>query len=725
MAALNARKTQAVNAPERPLHEYLAQVGEHTAVRRGAPLPLGTHSSDGGVNFAFASRHASRVRLELYDRSTDANPAQSIDLDPSRNRTGDVWHVWIAGIAAGQLYGYRVDGPYEPRAGLRYNFNKLLLDPFATAVSRVAHWDFDAARGYDASAPQTDLVPSTVDNAGVTPKCVFTHDDFDWGDDQPLRHPWRTTVIYETHVRGLTVHPSSGVNHPGTYRGAIEKIPYLKALGITAVELMPVHEFNEQHVIGVDPQTGKSLRKYWGYDPVAFFAPKASYSSCGDLGQQKLEFKEMVKAFHDAGIEVILDVVLNHTAEANELGPTLCFRGIDNATFYTLAADKRHYKNYSGTGNTINANHPVVREYILDALRYWVVEMHVDGFRFDLASILGRDENGNLLSNPPLIERIAEDAILRGTKLIAEAWDAGGAYQVGSFFQGNWVEWNGRYRDDVRRFWRGDDGMLGAFATRIAGSSDLFADKGPQRSVNFVTCHDGFTLNDLVSYRHKHNEANGEENRDGSNENFSANYGIEGATGDAGIESARKGQIRNFLLTLSISRGIPMLLGGDEFRRTQRGNNNAYCQDNETSWYDWSCLERHRDIYRFTRGMIAFRRAHPVLCAERFYTDADLRWFDPDLGLPAWADPREKRLACQIQEAEGSALYLMFNAGADPAPFRVPPASDGARWQLAVDTGAESPRDLFEPGEEPLFDAGRPYRVAPRSAVVLVQRKAF
>ncbi|HET6493417.1 MAG TPA: alpha-amylase family glycosyl hydrolase, partial [Burkholderiales bacterium] len=326
--------------PERPLREYLAQVCEHTAVRRGAPLPMGTHESEGGVNFAFFSRDATRVRLELYDRAADATPSRSIDLDPSRNRTGDVWHVWIEGICPGQLYGYRVDGPYDPRAGHRFNFNKLLLDPYATAVSRLPHWDFDAARGYDASAPQTDLVPSTVDNAGAMPKCVFTHDDFDWGDDRPVRHPWSKTVIYETHVRGLTVHSSSGVKHPGTYRGAIEKIPYLKALGVTAVELMPVHEFNEQHPIGIDPRTREPLRNYWGYDPVAFFAPKASYSSSGALGQQKLEFKEMIMAFHDAGIEVILDVVFNHTAEGNERGPTLSFRGIDNSTFYTLAADK-------------------------------------------------------------------------------------------------------------------------------------------------------------------------------------------------------------------------------------------------------------------------------------------------------------------------------------------------------------------------------------------------
>ncbi|MGQ0752363.1 MAG: glycogen debranching protein, partial [Betaproteobacteria bacterium] len=509
------------------------------------------------------------------------------------------------------------------------------------------------------------------------------------------------------------------------YRGAIEKIPYLKALGVTAVELMPVHEFNEQHVIGIDPQTREPLRNYWGYDPVGFFAPNASYSSSGALGQQKLEFKEMVMAFHDAGIEVILDVVFNHTAEGSELGPTLSFRGIDNSTFYTLAADKRYYKDYSGTGNTVNANHPVVREYILTALRYWVVEMHVDGFRFDLASILGRDRSGNLLANPPLIERIAEDPILRGTKLIAEAWDAAGAYQVGSFFQCNWLEWNGRYRDDVRRFWRGDDGMLGAFASRISGSADIFAasGKGPERSVNFVTCHDGFTLNDLVSYRHKHNEANGEENRDGSNENLSENYGIEGETQDMGIESTRKRQIRNFLLTTLISRGIPMLLGGDEFRRTQRGNNNAYCQDNETTWYDWSSLERHQDIYRFTRGMIAFRRAHPVLSEERFYTDADIRWFDPELRVPNWADRRAKRLGCLIHEGEGGALYLVFNANAEPAAFRVPPAPSGMQWRLAVDTGRETPQDLAVPGEELVCDVTQPYAMAPRSSAVLLWRK--
>ena len=371
------------------------------------------------------------------------------------------------------------------------------------------------------SAPEQDLVCSKVDDAGAMPKCVFTQEHFHWHDDRPLRHPWSKTVIYETHVRGFTIHPSSGVEHPGTYRGLMEKIPYLKELGVTAVELMPVHEFNECQVPGINPQTGKPLRNYWGYDPVAFFAPKASYSSAGGLGQQKLEFKEMVRAFHHAGIEVILDVVFNHTAEGNELGPTLCFRGIDNAIFYMLASDKRYYKDYTGTGNTINANHPVVRDHILGALRYWVVEMHVDGFRFDLASVLGRDGSGKLLANAPLLERIAEDPILRDVKIIAEAWDAAGAYEVGSFSERRWAEWNGRYRDDVRRFWRGDDGMLGLFASRICGSADIYAKsgKGPECSINFVTCHDGFTLNDLVSYRDKHNEANGENNHDGTDAN--------------------------------------------------------------------------------------------------------------------------------------------------------------------------------------------------------------
>jgi glycogen operon protein len=617
-----------------------------------------------------------------------------------------------------------VDGPYEPGEGHRFNFNKLLLDPFATAISHLPRWDFASARGYDSSSPERDLALSKLDNSSSMPKCVFFNEPFDWHDDRPPRHPWSRTVIYEMHVRGFTIHANSGVAHPGTYRGVTEKIPYLKTLGVTAVELMPVQEFNETSVTRTNPQTHQTLRNYWGYDPVAFSAPKASYSGSGGLGQQKLEFKEMVRAFHHAGIEVILDVVFNHTAEGDELGPTLCFRGIDNAIFYMLAGDKRYYKNFTGTGNTVNANHPVVRDHILASLRYWMVEMHVEGFRFDLASVLGRDGSGKLLANAPLLERIAEDPILRDVKIIAEAWDAAGAYEVGSFSERRWAEWNGRYRDDVRRFWRGDDGMLGLFASRICGSADIYtkSGKGPESSINFVTCHDGFTLHDLVSYRYKHNEANGENNHDGTDANFSENYGAEGETTDAGIETLRKRQIKNFLLTLLISRGVPMLLGGDEFRRTQRGNNNAYCQDNETSWFDWARLEQHREIYRFAQGMIAFRCAHPILSVEEFYTDAEVRWLGPHGGLPNWADPNAKQFACLIHEDERSSLYLMFNAGEDAVDFYLPPAQPGTSWHLAADTAREAPQDLVSAGEEPAWEDPHTYRLSPRSSAILLAR---
>jgi glycogen operon protein len=708
-------------------HEPGAGISEaykRAEVRAGYPLPLGTQEKGGGVNFALFCRDASRVRLELFDRPEDAAPAQAFDLDPATNRSGDVWHIWVKGIGHGQLYAYRVDGPYEPGEGRRFNFNRLLLDPLGTAISLLPPWDFASARGYDPSAQMGDLVPSKQDNAKSMPKCIFADDLFEWDGDQPPRHPWSKTIIYETHVRGFTIHPTSGVDHPGSYRGLMEKISYLTTLGVTAVELLPVLEFNETSVTRRNPKTNQPLRNYWGYDPIVFFAPKASYGNSKGAGRQKPEFKEMVKAFHAADIEVILDVVFNHTAEGNELGPTLCFRGIENDIFYILAEDKRHYKDYTGTGNTINANHPVVRDYILAALRYWVVEMHVDGFRFDLASVLGRDGSGKLLANAPLLERIAEDPILRDVKLIAEAWDAAGAYEVGSFSERRWSEWNGRYRDDVRRFWRGDDGMLGPFASRICGSEDIYvkSGKGPEASINFITCHDGFTLNDLVSYRCKHNESNGEGNHDGTDCNFSENYGVEGETIDAGIEAVRKGQIKNFLLTLLISRGVPMLLGGDEFRRSQGGNNNAFCQDNETSWLDWSFAGKHEGISRFAGGMIAFRRAHPVLNRERFYTDSEIQWFGPQGGLPDWTDPKAKRFACLIHEEEQRRLYLMFNAGADAVDFSLPPAPPRTRWHLAVDTSGAAPRDLFAAGKEPLCEDQRIYHLRPRSSAILLSR---
>jgi isoamylase len=697
---------------------------EEGEVQAGNPLPIGgAHQYGDGVNFVLFSRHATGVRLELYQNAGDSSPAKIIDLDPARHRTGDVWHVWLRGIPAGQLYGYRIEGPYQPEQGHRFNSHKLLLDPYARAIAGVENWDFLAARGYDSSSTLSDLSISTVDDAGTTPKCIFTSDHFDWEMDAPPKHSASDTVIYETHVRGFTIHPTSGVAHPGTFIGLTEKIPYLQDLAVTAIELMPVLEFNENESNRLNPITREKLRNYWGYDPVAFFAPKQSFSIAGPHRRQTLEFREMVKAFHRAGIEVILDIVLNHTAEGAELGPTISLRGIENSIFYMLQENgRRYYKNFSGVGNTLNANHPVVREFVRNVLRYWVMHMHVDGFRFDLASVLGRDEHGNILRNAPLLEDIAEDPILRDVKIIAEAWDAGGAYQVGSFSTRRWTEWNGRFRDDVRRFWIGDADMMGSFASRICGSSDLYADsgKGPASSLNFVTSHDGFTLNDLVSYKQKHNDENGEYNRDGTDANYSDNCGVEGPSDDPAVEGMRNRLIKNFLLTLFISRGVPMLLGGDEFRRTQRGNNNAYCQDNEVSWFDWSLMEKHKEIQRFTRGIIAFRRAHPVLRRTVFYSDGDIKWYAPNGGIPDWMDGRQKSFACLILGRTEPDLFLMFNADTTSVDFSIPASPESKIWRLAADTSRTAPDDLFEPGKEPSMQGQISFRVEPRSSAILL-----
>jgi glycogen operon protein len=704
--------------------ERLLSRTEVQPIRSGEPLPLGAHREGDGVNFALFSRHATGVRLDIFDASEDAQPVRCVLLDATRNKTGDIWHVWVAGIQPGQFYGFRVSGPYAPEQGHRFNPNKLLSDPHARAIAAVPPWDFRAALGYDRSSPRQDLSFSELDDAGAVPKCVIVHENFDWEDDRPPRIPWTSTVIYELHVRGFTIHPSSGVAHAGTYRGLAEKIGYLKELGVTAVELMPVQEFNENALVRVNPRTGERLCDFWGYDPISAFAPKASYASVRAEGAQLFEFKEMVRAFHRAGLEVILDVVFNHTAEGNELGPTVSFRGIDNAIYYLLDENKRHYRDYTGCGNTINAGHPVVRDFILDALRSWVIEMHVDGFRFDLASVLGRDEQGKLVADSPLLERIAEDPLLRDVKLIAEAWDAAGAYQVGNFSEERWSEWNGRYRDDVRRFWRGDPGMLGRFASRICGSADLYAasGKGPECSVNYVTCHDGFTLNDLVSYCQKHNEENGEDNRDGTDDNDSANYGVEGEATNPEIEQTRLRQIKNFLLTLFISRGVPMLLAGDEFRRTQGGNNNAYCQDNETSWIDWSLLGRNGALVRFTRAGLALRQAHPVLRREAFYIADEIAWFAPDGGRPGWEDPDQRCLACLIHEEDGNDLYLMFNASEKAASFVLAPPRRPAPWRVAVDTFEPSPLDCQTSAEAGILAGATSYLVGPRSSVVLVTK---
>lgn len=699
--------------------ETSSVIGE---IRAGIPAPYGATRVGEGINFALFSRNATRVVLELYQNPADSSPQRVIELNPVHNRTGDVWHVWLRGIPLGQLYGYRIDGPYQPEQGHRFNARKLLLDPFAVALAGVPDWNFDKARGYDSASPQTDLSFSGADNAGTAPKSVVLSYYFDWeGDTQP-RLPGSEMIIYEAHVRGFTAHPSSRVHSPGTLRGLVEKIPYFQDLGITAVELMPVQEFNENELTRVNPITGERLKNFWGYNPAVFLAPKGSYSVPGAPGQQVTEFREMVKAFHRAGIEVILDIVLNHTAEGNELGPTLCFRGVDNSIFYMLEDNRRYYKDYSGVGNTLNANHPVVRDFVVDVLRYWVMFMHVDGFRFDLASVLGRDEHGSLLQNAPLLESIAEDPILREVKIIAEAWDAGGAYQVGSFSERRWAEWNGRFRDDARRFWLGDAGMMGTFASRICGSADLYrrSGKGPESTINFVTSHDGFTLNDLVCYKQKHNSQNGENNRDGTDANYSDNCGVEGPSDNPSVDNLRNRLIKNFLLTLFISRGVPMLLGGDEFRRTQQGNNNAYCQDNATSWFDWSFLQTNQEIHRFARGMIAFRRAHSVLRKEQFYRDTDIRWFGPRGGEPTWFDPAQKAFACVIFGESDPDLLLMFNAAFEPADFVIPGTRASKTWRLAVDTSRPAPEDIFEPGRELSMQGRLSFHLEPRSSAILI-----
>ncbi len=701
----------------------LHNVGSTNDILAGSPIPYGARRIEDGVNFALFSRNATRVFLDFYNNPGDSSPERIIELDPARHRTGDVWHVWVRGVPVGQLYGYRIDGPYQPEQGHRFNVHKLLLDPFATALAGVPDWNFTAARAYDSFSSQTDLSFSLVDNAGTTPKCIVMPGHIDWAGDIPPKHPSADLIIYETHVRGFTIHPTANVRSPGTFRGLVEKIPYLQELGITAIELMPVQEFNENELIELNPVTGEKLKNFWGYNPVVGFALKESYGGPGERGQQDFEFREMIKAFHRAGIEVILDVVLNHTAEGNELGPSLCFRGVDNSIFYMLDEGcRRYYKNFSGVGNTLNANHPVVRDFVIFLLRYWVMFMHVDGFRFDLASVLGRDEHGNLLQNPPLLASIAEDPILRDVKLIAEAWDAGGAYQVGSFSERRWAEWNGRFRDDVRRFWLGDSGMMGLFASRICGSADLYAGsgKGPESTVNFVTSHDGFTLNDLVSYGHKHNLQNGESNRDGTDANYSDNCGVEGVSSDPSVENLRKRLIKNFLVTLFVSRGIPMLLSGDEVRRTQQGNNNAYCQDNAVSWFDWSYLENNQEIHRFTRGMIAFRRAHAVLRKEEFYRDSDVEWFGARGGEPGWSEPWQKAFACLIFGELEPDLFLMFNAAEEPVDFSIPAPRANKTWRLAVDTARPAPDDLYEPGAEPSMQDQISFRLEARSSAIFL-----
>src|SRR5262252_1950683 len=596
-------------------------------VGEGSSSPLGATPSAIGVNFSVFSRHATGVQLLLFDRVDDAKAARVVRLVPSIDRTYYYWHVFVPGVRPGQLYAYCVEGPFDPPTGMRFDPSKILLDPYSRGVVVPEAYGRDAARRLG-------------DNSGTAMKSVVVDvSAYDWEGDVPLRRPSARTIVYEMHVAGFTRHPSSGISEKtrGTFAGVIEKIPYLKELNITAVELMPVFQFDAH-----DAPPG--LVNYWGYAPVSFFAPHHGYSSRRDPLGAIDEFRDMVKALHRAGIEVILDVVFNHTAEGDDRGPTLSFRGLDNATYYMLDADRSRYANYSGTGNTFNANHPIVRRMILDSLRYWVEAMHVDGFRFDLASVLDRDESGNVMPNPPVLWDIESDPALAGTKLIAEAWDAAGLYQVGTFAGDGWKEWNGRFRDDVRRFFRGDNGSVDRVADRLLGSPSIYGhkDREPEQSVNFVTCHDGFTLNDLVSYDRKHNEANHEGNRDGSEDNLSWNCGVEGPTEDPGIEKLRTRQVKNFLAVTLLSVGMPMLLMGDEVRRTQGGNNNAYCQDNETSWFDWTLVPEYADVHRFVTMLNVhrvFRDVEPErqrLALSQIIRQADITWHGVQLYEPDW-----------------------------------------------------------------------------------------
>ncbi len=684
----------------------------------GRSFPLGATVFPGGVNFSVFSRQAGRVELLLFDSAEAAQPSRVIDLDPRTHRTYHYWHVFVPGIFPGQLYAYRAFGPFDPGQGLRFDPSKALLDPYGRAVVVPAAYSRQRVSQHglsDAIAMKSVVVDPAA---------------YDWQGDAPLHRSFATTVIYEMHVAGFMRHPSSGVAAElrGTYAGMIEKIPYLQELGITAVELLPIFQFDQQ-----DCPAG--LVNYWGYSPVSFFAPHAGYSSRKDALGPVDEFRDLVKALHRAGIEVILDVVFNHTAEGNASGPTLCFRGLANEVYYILDQNRAQYADYSGTGNTLNANQAVVRRMIVDSLRYWVTEMHVDGFRFDLASILSRDETGRPLENPPVLWDIESDPILAGTKLIAEAWDAAGLYQVGSFIGDSWKEWNGRFRDDVRGFVKADAGTVRSLAQRVLGSPDIYGhqEREPEQSINFVTCHDGFTLNDLVTYNEKHNEANCEGNRDGSDRNLSWNCGVEGASEDAAVERLRRRQIKNFFVILLISVGVPMLQMGDEMRRTQRGNNNVYCHDNDVSWLDWGLLDRHRDLFRFVQILISHRLrwmeaggfASFALSLNELLRNAEIDWHGVELGSPDWAD-NSHSIALTLRSGRGRLpfwLHVMFNAYWETLDFELPavPETAVSGWRRWIDTALDSPEDIIEPPAAPLAP-GKQYRVMPRSVAALFVR---
>jgi isoamylase len=664
----------------------------------GNPSLFGATPSPGGCDFTVFSKHATAVTLVFFDGPRDARPSRSIVLDPSVHRTGDVWHIRVAGVGHGQLYGWLADGPWEPEGpGHRFNRHKLLLDPYAQAVVGRYDWNRPEAYSYDRFGPAGDLGFSSLENFATAPKAVVIADGYDWERVRSPGRPLKDSVIYEAHVRAMTRDPSSATAHPGSYRALQEKIPYLKDLGVTAVELLPLHEFNPGENIKTNPETGEPLANFWGYSTVNFFSPCAWFASDGDGLTAVTEFKDLVKALHRAGLEVILDVVYNHTAEGNEYGPTVSFRGLDNSVYYLLD-EGRHYLNYSGCGNTLNCNHPVVRRLILDSLRHWVTEYHVDGFRFDLAAILGRGDDGEWVPNYSVLNDIALDPLLADTKIIAEGWDAGGLFKVGGFPPG-WAEWNAHYRDDVRSVVKSDAGALASFATRLAGSSDLFhgANRKPWHSINFLTAHDGFTLADLVSYNHKHNWANAEDNRDGNSWNLSWNTGVEGVTRDPAVLALRQRQCRNFLAILMVSQGTPMVHAGDEFGFTKLGNNNTYCHDNRLNWLDWSLVDRHRPLWQFTRFLTAFRAAHPALRRDDFFTgNGDIAWTSPEGGPADWSFDSRSLAVTLLGPPR---LWLAFHFHWEGRDFRLPDPSPGHRWVWAVDTALDP--GFFAPGTEP------------------------
>jgi len=682
--------------------------------RLGSRYPTGALVDKNGTNFCIFSRHATHMELLLYDTSDSDKPFQTIVLDPEINRTFFFWHVYIEQLSAGIHYTWRVDGPANSSHGFHFNNKKELLDPWAKALTDT-HWN-------------RELASDPNDSSRSSMRAITVDDNYDWKNDQPLNHPQEDTIIYELHVGGFTNHISSGVKHPGTFAGVIEKIPYLKELGITDVELLPIMAFDEQDVPASAAALG--LQNYWGYSTHSFHSPHPGYCVTPEQGKHLDEFRDMVKALHKAGIGIIMDVVFNHTAEGGVGGPVINFKGLANEMFYHLDhTDLSKYRDYSGCGNTVNCNHPLVTRFIVNCLDYWVNNMHVDGFRFDLASIFVRDENGTPMHNAPLPWSIEFSPALVNTKLIAEAWDAAGLYHVGTFPGFRWAEWNGRYRDAIRRFIKGEKGIINEVATCIGGSSDLYQHQGrlPINSINFVTCHDGFTLYDQVSYHQKHNDANGENNRDGHNDNHSWNCGHEGATDNIQIEILRRRQAKNFMAILLLSQGVPMILAGDEVLRTQRGNNNAYCQDNEISWFDWTLTEKNHGMLRFVKQMITFRKRHQSLRRHHFLSGktiaasgiADVTWQGPRLDEPLWNDPDAQILCFTLSniEPDEASLYVILNMSKKPIAFPLPDIKN-QHWHCAIDTAQPSPKDILEPRDQIRIEH-HSFFVKPRTVAVL------